>query len=140
VRVTEQYPKGLGKTAPELAARLDAPTEKNMFSCRQCEGLFDQLVAEQIRQVVLVGIEAHVCVQQTALDLISMGFDVFIVADAVGSRKPLDQEVAFQRMQSCGAMLTTSEAVMFEWCETSQDPQFKALSRLVLPTEPNLPN
>jgi isochorismate hydrolase len=80
---------------------------------------------------VLAGIETHVCVQQTALDLLSQGFHVFIPVDAVGSRYAVDHETALRRMEKAGAVLTTAETCVFEWVGGSNHPQFKAISRLV---------
>ena len=132
VTATEQYPKGLGPTIPELADHLPERPEKIDFSCLNCldwsptgsdpEGRF---------KVVVAGIEAHVCVLQTVLDLLAHGFRVFVAADAVSSRKPLDREVALQRMSSSGAVITTTESVLFEWCERAGTPEFKEISRLV---------
>jgi nicotinamidase-related amidase len=131
VLATEQYPKGLGATVAELRRRLDVAPEKTMFSCRECAGLLRPLRDQGIEQLIVVGIETHVCVQQTTLDLLSMGFGVYLAVDALGSRNDLDHQTALQRMQACGAMVTTTEAAMFEWCETSSHPQFKAISQLV---------
>lgn len=132
VTATEQYPRGLGPTVPELAELLPECPEKIEFSCLNCldwnsigsdpEGRF---------QVIVAGIEAHVCVLQTVLDLLSQGFRVFVVADAVSSRKPFDREVALQRMLSSGAVVVTTESVLFEWCERAGTPEFKEISRLV---------
>ena len=129
---TEQYPKGLGSTIAEIAERLPDRPEKIEFSCLNCldwnsagsdpEGRF---------KVVVAGIEAHVCVLQTVLDLLSQGFRVFVVADAVSSRKPLDRDIALQRMAASGAVITTTESVLFEWCEQAGTPEFKQISRLV---------
>ncbi|MFO0265058.1 MAG: isochorismatase family protein, partial [Planctomycetota bacterium] len=91
---TEQYPKGLGATVAELRERLPEPPEKSIFSCRECSALFAPLRDEGIDNVLLVGIEAHVCVQQTALDLLAQGFNVFLAVDAIGSRFELDYSIA----------------------------------------------
>jgi len=129
---TEQYPQGLGTTVPELGQRLSqVPREKRMFSCRECTEIFQTWHAEQRRQVVVVGIETHVCVLQTVLDLLSMGFDCYVVVDATGSRQALDQRMALQRMEISGAMLTTTESVLFEWCVDSRHPHFKQISQWV---------
>ncbi|NQV24449.1 MAG: hydrolase [Rhodopirellula sp.] len=129
---TEQYPKGLGSTIAAIAEQLPDRPEKIEFSCLNCldwsasagdpEGRF---------KIVVAGIESHVCVLQTVLDLLSQGFRVFVVADAVGSRKLLDREIALQRMTSSGAVITTTESVLFEWCERAGTPEFKEISRLV---------
>lgn len=133
---TEQYPRGLGPTVPELAGHpgITAKLEKLRFSAAEALENANALnVADQelCSQVVLAGIEAHICVQQTALDLIGMGFPVFLPADATGSRHSADYMAALQRMQACGVTITTAEAIAFEWCETAGSDQFRTLSRLV---------
>ena len=132
VSVTEQYPKGLGSTVESLAGLLPERTEKIEFSCLNsldwsCEGSDP----EARFKVVIAGVEAHVCVQQTVLDLLAHGFRVFVVADAVGSRSAGDRDIALQRMSLSGAVITTTEAVLFEWCERAGSDEFKAISRLV---------
>lgn len=129
---TEQYPAGLGPSVSEVAERLpEAAREKRLFSCRQCRDVFDRWHEQRRRQVVVVGIETHVCVQQTVLDLLAMGFDCYVVVDATASRHELDQKIAWQRMEISGAMLTTTESALFEWCADSRHPQFKQISAWV---------
>lgn len=128
---TEQYPKGLGSTVPILAERLTVNDEKSLFSCRDCANVLAQLKKKNRHQILLCGIETHVCVQQTALDLLAMGFDVFLAADAVGSRYAMDHQVALQRMQAAGVSLATTESALFEWCEVSGTHEFKRISSLV---------
>ncbi|PQO44292.1 hydrolase [Blastopirellula marina] len=128
---TEQYPKGLGPTVEPLKSMLPPLPEKLTFSACGVEGLLKDLAKRAIHKLLLVGVEAHVCVQQTALDLIAAGFDVYIAVDAVGSRFPLEKDIALRRMESAGAVLTTTEATMFEWCERAGGEHFKELSRLV---------
>jgi len=146
VDATEQYPRGLGPTTPALRALLDpAPNDpvpndpvpndqipdKLMFSCRACGEIFDRLRQRGIFKILVVGIEAHVCVQQTVLDLLADAFRVFVAVDAVASRHQGDCEVALRRMESAGATLTTTEAALFEWCEVAGTPEFKQISQLV---------
>ncbi|GAB6164084.1 hydrolase [Thermostilla marina] len=128
---TEQYPKGLGPTVPELAERLGDVPSKKMFSCRECGDLFEQLSADNRDTILICGIETHVCIAQTALDLLAGGWNVFLPVDAVGSRHRLDHETALRRMETSGVVLTTTEAALFEWCETAAHPAFKEISRLV---------
>ncbi len=130
VFATEQYPKGLGGTTPALAALLDDCPEKTRFSCAEVLGWEESSLCTH-RQVVVAGIEAHVCVLQTTFDLLAAGFQVFIPADAVGSRSELDWRIALDRMAGGGAVITTTESVLFEWCETSDTPEFKQISQLV---------
>lgn len=126
---TEQYPKGLGQTTPELKSLLGQLPEKQRFSC--AEAIHDRIqqYKEQGRdQFVLCGIESHVCVLQTAFDLLSSGFRVYPVADSVASRGRIDYEIALRRMSDAGATPVTLESVMFEWCVSSEDPNFKQIS------------
>jgi nicotinamidase-related amidase len=131
VVATEQYPKGLGPTVPELAERLGPIPDKLTFSCSGCPEVFKKLQDEGIHKILVVGIETHVCVQQTVLDLLGDGWRVYLAIDAVGSRHPLDRDTALRRMDSSGAVLTTTEAALFEWCQVAGTPQFKEISRLV---------
>ena len=136
VAATEQYPQGLGGTVPELASAFDSVSAKTRFSCGECSTLFSELLRDGIRQIVVVGIESHVCVQQTVLDLQSAGFEIYVVVDAIGARYDLDHKTAVRRMEMSGAYLTTAESVMFEWCESSKDPHFKSLSQLIREPSP----
>jgi len=128
--VTEQYPQGLGRTAPPLAAVLPPAASKMTFSCSGCEDFL--AAATRVDAVVLAGLETHVCVAQTALDLLARGLVVFLAVDAVASRHTLDHDVALRRLEAAGAILTTSEAVLFEWCRSAEHPRFQDVRRLVL--------
>ena len=130
VFATEQYPQGLGSTTPELAELLGNCPDKFRFSCAEVLNWGSSSTCEQ-RQVIVAGIEAHVCVLQTTFDLLAAGFQVFVPADAVGSRNQLDWQIALDRMAGAGAVITTTESVMFEWCESSDVPEFKQISQLV---------
>lgn len=130
---TEQYPKGLGPTVPELAARFPQPIPaKTRFSCSGCQPFLDELDRLQRKTVVVTGMETHVCIAQTVLDLLEQGWTVFIPVDAVAARFAVDHEVALQRLSHAGAILTTVEAVAFEWLRDAAHPRFKAVSRLVV--------
>lgn len=131
VAATEQYPQGLGKTVPELAQRLEAIPDKTCFSCGACPEIFQRWDERGITRVLVAGIEAHVCVQQTVFDLMASGRRVYVAVDAIGSRYDIDYQIALRRMESGGATLTTTEAALFEWCQRSGTPQFKEISRLV---------
>ena len=127
---TEQYPHGLGPTTPELAERLPSPTPaKTRFSAYDL--LEPDIASRPTHAYVLVGVETHVCVAQTALDLLRRGDGVIVAVDAVGSRRRLDHDTALRRLEVAGATLTTVEAVAFEWIADSKHPHFKAVSRLV---------
>ena len=135
VVVTEQYPKGLGPTMPELTAALPEGTpviEKKSFSvCLVPEFLEEICRRESVYKVLLTGMETHICILQTALDLLSLGYEVHLVVDAVGSRFANDTQIAIRRLESSGVMLTTTESALFQWCRTAGAPQFKAVSNLV---------
>jgi nicotinamidase-related amidase len=131
VTATEQYPKGLGATVPELAKRVPERPDKVAFSCCAIPSVVDGLHRGARPKVVLAGIETHVCVLQSALDLLAGGFRVYVAADAVGSRYPIDHDLGLRRMEQAGAILTTSEACVFEWAGGADHPQFKKVSALV---------
>jgi nicotinamidase-related amidase len=136
VAASEQYPAGLGPTIESVRRELGTVPDKRMFSCRECGVLFEQWTKSGTEQLVVVGIETHVCILQTALDLLSAGFDVFVPADAVGSRFAADREIGLQRLSLAGVTVTTTEATLFEWCETAAAPEFKAISQLVRQAAP----
>lgn len=128
---TEQYPQGLGPTVPELVELLPLRPAKTAFSCCAVPEFVEGLHGRGVRHVTVAGIEAHVCVLQTALELLGMGFRVQVPADAVSSRGTLDWEIALRRLQGAGAVVTTTEAALFEWVGGSDHPQFKTISALV---------
>jgi nicotinamidase-related amidase len=136
VAATEQYPRGLGKTMAPLAERLGEVPDKLTFSCAGCGQLFARFAQQQRPKVLVVGVETHVCVQQTVLDLISDGFRAYVAVDAVSSRYELDYQTALRRMEISGAVLTTTEAALFEWCEIAGTPEFKQISALARETPP----
>lgn len=132
-RATEQYPKGVGPTTAEVARRLPTPpAAKTAFSCCGAGTILEELEMLQRPNVVLAGMETHVCVQQTALDLLDAGLHVVLAADALRAWGDADHELALQRMRTAGAVVTTTESVAFEWVRDSSHPKFKALSQLVI--------
>ncbi len=131
VLATEQYPRGLGPTVAALAERLPARPDKVAFSCCAVAGLPEGLRQAGRSRVLLAGIEAHVCVMQTALDLLAANFRVYLAADACGSRYAVDRKFALRRLEQAGAILTTAEAAVFEWLAGSTHPRFKQVSALV---------
>ncbi len=135
VMATVQYVKGLGPTEDRLADLLQQQgieqIEKAAFSVC-CDGPIRLRLAEMNRsQAIVAGIEAHVCVEQTVLDLLASGVQPFVCVDAVSSRYGLDLDVSLNRMQAAGAVITTVEAVLFELCNISGTPEFKELLKLV---------
>jgi len=128
---TEQYPEKLGATVPQLAERLPtAAASKLAFSCGACGALFADWQAAGIHRVLICGLETHVCVQQTVLDLLAAGYQVLIAVDAVVARRLIDHETALRRMEASGALLTTTEAALFEWCGEAGTAKFKLISAL----------
>lgn len=133
VIVTEQYTKGLGKTIPALREAAEGATvlEKLAFSCGRDDGFTQALRDTERRQVILCGIETHICVMQTALDVIAQGWDAFVVTDATGTRLPQSQPVGLERMRAAGAIPTTTEGVLFELMERCDHDAFKSILGLV---------
>ncbi len=132
--VSEQYPKGLGETLPSLRQLMPGKTdiEKVHFSCYRDPSFIKHWRTVNRKQVVLAGIETHVCVLQTALDMNAAGIDVFVVTDAVSSRNTIDHDCALKRLNQAGVHLVTSEMVLFEWLEQAGNATFKAISQAFL--------
>lgn len=134
VLISEQYPKGLGHTVPELAERLPGGArlvEKVRFSACGVSA-FDEAIAESgATSFVVAGIEAHVCVNQTVHDLLELGFQVQVAADAVSSRTPRNRDLGMAKMTAAGAGTTSAEMALFEMLERAGSDEFKQISRLV---------
>jgi nicotinamidase-related amidase len=136
VLVTEQYPKGLGRTVPEVAEHLPAglePIEKVVFSAPEAEG-FDLAGRDQ---ALVCGIETHVCVNQTTLDLLDRGVEVHVARDAVGARFAENNEIGLEKVERAGAVITSVETALFELVGRAGTDQFKEIQRLVLEYAPN---
>lgn len=132
VVATEQYPKGLGATIAEVGDRLSDPClEKLTFSCVGDEAVRTQLSKLSRPKILLCGVETHVCIQQTAFDLMSEGYTVFLALDAISSRHEEDRQVALRRMESHGVIVTTVEACLFEWCQQAGTDLFREVRKLV---------
>ncbi len=133
IYVTEQYPKGLGPTIPAITEALHgtAPLQKMSFSCCGSEELMRGMKGSGVQQIVLCGIETHVCVSQTAHDLLASGLQVHVVADAVSSRRESDHSNALERMRAAGVIITTAETALFELMVRADIAEFKAVSALV---------
>lgn len=129
VLFTEQNPAGLGPTIPELAAGPDNVALKMTFDAARSPGFLDRVPAAS--QVVVAGCEAHVCVLQTVLGLLGAGRRVWLVRDAVGSRRAENKETAIDRMQRHGAEIVTTEMAVFEWVATAEHPRFREALRLI---------
>lgn len=130
---TEQYPKGLGSTSDALLTELEglSPIQKMSFSCYGAGNFFTRLIDNNVSQVVVAGIESHVCVQQTVLDLIANNFQVNVAADAVSSRSDLDYKISLDRMRVHGAEITTSEAILFEFLVDCGTDEFSEISKII---------
>ncbi len=132
VIATEQYPKGLGPTIADLAPLLPGPPlVKETFSCAGCAPFAAALEHAGARRVLLTGIEAHVCVTQTALDLLAAGYPVHVPHDATNSRRTADRERALDRLAAAGAVVTSTESALFELLERCGTADFKAVAALV---------
>lgn len=133
VLASEQYPTGLGRTVPALRELLPAAAlfDKTHFSCLGEPGVADRLHQQQRRQIIICGMEAHVCVLQTAMDIKAAGFSPIVVADAVSSRRVESYELGLARMRDAGVAIVTTEMVLFEWIGQAGTPEFKALLPLI---------
>src|SRR5690348_6510672 len=131
--VTEQYPKGLGRTLAGVAAAVPnfAPLEKVAFSACGAEGLIARLEAASVSDVILCGVETHVCVSQTCLDLLEADYRVFVVDDAMSSRTKENHLIGMQRMRAAGAVIVSTEMIIFELLERAGTDEFKKILPLV---------
>ena len=129
VVVTEQYPRGLGETVPEVASHLDGVErhEKTVFSAARADGFS----LDGRDQALVCGIEAHVCVQKTVQDLLDQGVEVHVAADAVTSRTALNRRLGLEKMEGSGAVVTSTEMALFELVERAGTPEFKTIQKLV---------
>lgn len=135
ITLNEQYKKGLGATVPTLYDLLNESNrqsfEKRSFSVRHNPPTWEHIKQQNRKVCILFGIETHICVLQSALDLLEEGFLPVVIADAVGSRNPKDGQYALKRLATAGVVLSSVESILFELCQDSQDPAFKAISKLV---------
>ena len=134
VVVTEQYPKGLGRTAAEVAsvfAEDFEPVEKTAFSSCGAQEFVARLEAAGAQQILLCGIEAHVCVNQTAHDLLARGYQVHLLTDCISSRTAQNRQVGLDKMQRSGAIPSSTELALFELMRDARHEQFKAIQRLI---------
>jgi len=133
ILVTEQYPQGMGSTIPELTGLIPdiTPISKTSFSCCGEAGFTAALESLKRHQALLTGIEAHICVQQTAQDLLHSGYEVHVVGDAVSSRTAENKRVGIEKMRDAGATITSTEAALFELLKAAGGPEFKRVLELV---------
>ncbi|GAB1602901.1 isochorismatase domain-containing protein 2-like [Argonauta hians] len=137
VIVTEQYPKGLGSTVPELDVKGIDVIAKTRFSMMVSEVESKLKQHSDVNSVILCGIETHACIQQTAIDLLEKDYQVHVVVDACSSRSMVDRMYAFNRMKDAGAFLTTSESALLSLCEDAKHPKFKEIQRLITHPAPD---
>jgi len=133
ILLTEQYPQGLGPTINEVSALLAdiKPLPKVCFSCYGDENFVRELQKQRRKQVIISGIESHVCVYQTAADLINAGYEAHVVTDCISSRTPENREIGFQKMSQIGASLTSTETILFEMLRLAEGDKFKKISQIV---------
>lgn len=131
--VTEQTPQKLGSTISDIQSLLTGieKLSKASFSCCKNQHFVNKLSSLKRRQVLLAGIETHICVYQTAMDLIQAGYEVHIIGDAVSSRTPQNREIGIQKMRDGGAVLTSTETILFELLQTAEDARFKEIFKIV---------
>ena len=134
--ITEQNPEKLGNTVKEIIKGNELSNISKMsFSCAESEDLIKKLKSRKIVNILLVGIETHICILQSAFDLYRIGFNVQVIADSVMSRKRIDHEIAIKRISHSGIQVTTTETAIFELCKTARHPKFRELSRIVKGTK-----
>ena len=131
--LSEQNPFKLGATIPELLPKNGfKKIEKMEFSLAKIQEFLEELKNKKITNLIVCGIETHICVQQTALDFLQKGFEVILVSDAMSSRNRVDHEIALQRMIQNGAILTTTESIIFELCKTADRKEFKEIRNIII--------
>ena len=130
--ISEQNPLKLGETITELVPKINfKKIQKMEFSLANSKDLFDELVNQKITNLLICGFETHICIQQSVLEFLKKGFEVLLISDAMGSRNNLDHEIALQRMLHKGAIVTTTESIIFELCKTSDRKEFKEISNII---------
>ena len=130
--ISEQNPLKLGKTITELVPKINfKKIQKMEFSLANSKDLFNELVNQKITNLLICGFETHICIQQSVLEFLKKGFEVLLISDAMGSRNKLDHEIALQRMLHKGAIVTTTESIIFELCKTSDRKEFKEISNII---------
>lgn len=135
--VTEQYPKGLGPTVSELDVSQQKVFPKTQFSMLIPDVVNYMKTIPDLKSIVLTGIETHVCIQNTVLDLLENNFDVHVIADACSSRSMTDRMFAFQRMKEAGAFITTSECILLGLCNDASHPKFKDIQKIIWDSAPD---
>ena len=131
--ISEQNPLKLGETIPELLPKARfKKIEKMEFSLANIQDFLNELKNKKITNLIVCGIETHICIQQTVLDCLQKGFEVILISDSMGSRNRVDHEIALQRMNQSGAILTTTESIIFELCKTADRKEFKEIRNIIM--------
>jgi len=131
--ISEQNPLKLGETIPELLPKARfKKIDKMVFSLAKIQDFLNELKNKKISNLIVCGIETHICIQQTVLDCLQKGFEVILISDAMGSRNRVDHEIALQRMAQSGAILTTTESIIFELCKTADRKEFKEIRNIIM--------
>ena len=131
--ISEQNPLKLGETIPELLPKARfKKIEKMIFSLASIQDFLNELKNKKISNLIVCGIETHICIQQTALDCLQKGFEVILISDSMGSRNRVDHEIALQRMNQSGAILTTTESIIFELCKTADRKEFNEIRNIIM--------
>ena len=131
--ISEQNPLKLGETIPELLPKAKfKKIEKMEFSLANIQDFLNELKNKKISNLIVCGIETHICIQQTVLDCLQKGFEVILISDAIGSRNRVDHEIALQRMTQSGAIITTTESIIFELCKTADRKEFKEIRNIIM--------
>lgn len=133
ILMTEQYRKGLGDSNSMLLDEVDKSDiiEKVTFSAFDCPEFVRSLNEKKTKTIVIAGVESHICVCQTALAALELGYDVRILADAIGSRTEINKEIGIEKMRQCGAVIESTESILYEWLKQAGTPEFKAILPLV---------
>ena len=130
--ISEQNPLKLGETITELVPKVHfKKIQKMEFSLANSKDLFDEFINQNITNLLICGFETHICIQQSVLEFLKKGFEVLLISDAMGSRNKLDHEIALQRMLHKGAIVTTTESIIFELCKTSDRKEFKEIRNII---------
>ena len=136
IHITEQNPEKLGETVSSVLPKLEyIKYTKSSFSCIECLELIKKLKKDNIENILICGLESHICVLQSSLDLIRSGFNVYVIADSIKSRGSYDHEISIARLRDSGAIISTTETTIFELCQSSANQNFKSISQIIKRSE-----
>ena len=136
IYITEQSPEKLGGTISTIISEIKyIKYTKSSFSCIECLDLINKLKGDNIENILVCGIESHICVLQSSIDLIRRGFNIYIIADSIQSRGNYDHEMSIERLRDSGAIISTTETTIFELCKSSKNKDFKSISNIIKRSE-----